>query len=384
MSSNFSEAVGLRSMHRRALLRGAAAAMIGTCLPGCAFRLGAGARSSSRLEAVAADAAMGKVPGLAVLEVVGARIAGESVWGVRDAGTGQAVSPGDLWHLGSNGKPITAALIARLVERRLLSWNDRLQDLLPNLRPWMRPEFRQSTLLELVTHRSGLATNGELPVIAGFYNDARPLSEQRLDYLKHALGQAPAGPRGAYHYSNTAFIAAGAAAEQATGLAFEKLIRKEIFEPLKMGSVGFGPTPIGQPRGHADGIALLPPRGDNPNMWAPAGGMHMSLPDWAKFAIDQMKGRRGEGRLLKTQAYAFLQTAPEGQLSAVDWGVQTRPYGPLLIHTGSNGAWYALTALAPDPLNAVIVATNADNPDAEAVTGRAFDRITASWAHEAG
>ena len=384
MSSNFPEAVGLRSMHRRALLEAAAAAMIGAWLSGCAFRPGA-ARPSSRLEAVAADAAaMGKVPGLAVLEVVSARVAGESVWGVRDAGTGHAVRPADVWHLGSNGKPITAALIARLVERGMLSWSDPLQDLLPNLRASMRAEFRHSTLHELVTHRSGLATNGELSIINGFYGDSRLLPEQRLDYLKHALGQAPAGPRGAYHYSNTAFIAAGAAAEQATGLAFEELIRKEIFEPLKMRSVGFGPTPIGQPRGHAGGIPLLPPRGDNPNMWAPAGGMHMSLPDWAKFAIDQMKGRRGEGKLLKTQAYAFLQTAPEGQLSAVDWGVQTRPYGPLLIHAGSNGTWYALTALAPDLLNAVIVATNADNPDAEAVTGRAFDRITASWAHKAG
>lgn len=375
-----------RAMHRRDLLSGAAAALISTSFTGCVSRPSpGGAQSSRRLEAVAADAAaIGKVPGLAILEVRSARVVGESVWGVREAGTGQATRAGDLWHLGSNGKPITAALVARLVQRGLLSWDDRLQDLLPNLVPSMRAEFRQATLLELVTHKSGLGTNGELSIIVGFYNDARSLTEQRLHYLRHALGEAPAGPRGTYHYSNSGFIAAGAVAERATGRPFEQLIRSEIFEPLKMGTVGFGPTPKGQPLGHVDGAPLVPPRGDNPRMWAPAGGMHMSLADWAKFAIDQMKGRRGAGRLLKTEGYAFLQTGAGGQSSAVDWGIETRPYGPLLIHAGSNGAWYAVTALAPDLLNAVIVATNADNADAEAVTGRAFDRITSSWAPNSG
>ena len=106
----------------------------------------------------------------------------------------------------------------------------------------------------------------------------------------------------------------------------------------------------------------------------------MSLGDWAKFAIDQMAGRRGGGRILQTEGYAFLQTAPEGQQSAVDWGVQDKPFGKLLMHAGSNGHWYALTALAPDMRNAVIVATNVDEQKANLVTDRLFERVTSSWA----
>lgn len=382
VSSNFHEGLDVGAVHRRALLTGAAAAMISTSLPGCVFRPGTGAaQSSSRLEAIAADAAaVGKVPGLAALEVRSGRVVGESVWGVREAGTGRAVRKGGLWHIGSNGKPITATLIARLVERGVLSWSDRLQDLLPNLLQSMRAELREATLLELVTHRSGLPTNGNISNIDRFDGDGRPRPEQRLDYLSKALMEAPAGPRGAYHYSNMAFIAAGAAAERATGRSFEQLMRTEIAEPLRMGGLGFGPTPHGEPLAHRDGRAVMPPEGDNPLMWAPAGGLHMSLGDWAKFAIDQMAGRRGGGRILKAEGYAFLQTAPEGHQSAVDWGVEDKPFGKLLMHAGSNGRWYALTALAPDLQNAVIVATNVDNTDAEAVAGRAFDRITSSWA----
>ena len=373
VSLNFHSGLDVEAVHRRVLLKGAAAAMISTSLQGCVFRPGTGAAlSASRLEAIAADAAaVGDVPGLAVLEVRSARIVGESVWGLREARTGLAVRRGGLWHIGSNAKPITATLVARLVERGVLSWRDRLGDLLPNLLQTMRAEFREATLLELLTHRSGLPTNGDIANITRFYGDPRPLPEQRLDYLRKALTEAPAGPRGGYHYSNMAFVAAGAAAERATGRSFEQLMRTEIAEPLGLGSLGFGSTRRGEPLGHRNGHPVTGPEGDNPLMWAPAGGLHMSLGDWAKFAIDQMTGRRGGGRLLKAESYAFLQRAPEGHQSAVDWGVQDKPFGKLLIHTGSNGLWYALTALAPDVQNAVIVATNVDNADAEAVAGRA-------------
>ena len=352
------------NMRRRELLSGAAAAIISTPLAGCVSPIKVPVAS---LQAVADEAAsVGKIPGLAILEVRSGRVVGERVCGVREAGTARAVQRGGLWHIGSNAKPITATLVARLVERGVLSWSDRLQDMLPNLLQAMHVSHRESTLLELVSHRSGLPTNGEISNITRFYGDGRPRPEQRLDYLAKALMQAPAGPRGAYHYSNMGFVAAGAAAERATGRSFEQLMRTEIAEPLRMGSLGFGSTRPGEPLGHANGRAVMPPEGDNPLMWAPAGGLHMSLGDWAKFAIDQMKGRRGRGRILRAGGYAMLQTAPEGQQSALDWGVQEKRFGKLLMHAGSNGKWYALTALAPDLENAVIVATNADNADAEA------------------
>lgn len=386
MRPDVDEGLDVKAVHRRSLIKVAAGAMISTSLTGCVLRPGAGpGQSFSRLEAIAADAAaVGKVPGLAVLEVRSARLVGESVWGVREAGTQRPVRKGGIWHIGSNGKPITATLIARLVERGVLSWSSRLQELLPSLLESMRAEFRESTLLELVTHRSGLPANGALSNITRFYGDGRALPEQRLDFLRQALMERPAGPRGAYYYSNMAFVAAGAAAEQATGRSFEQLISTEIAEPLRMGTLGFGPTTPGDPLGHRDGQAVTGLEGDNPLIWAPAGGLHMSLGDWAKFAIDQLVGRRGGGRLLPAGGYTFLQTAPEGHHSAVDWGVQDKLFGKLLMHAGSNGKWYALTALAPDVQNAVIVTTNADNADAEAVAGRAFERIISLWAARSG
>ncbi len=362
-----------------AILSAAVAIML--AVPACAhFARSSGIQPPSGLAtAITQATTLEGLPGMAVLEVRNGRVAWELVGGVREKGTQDRVRAGDLWHLGSNGKPMTATLIARLVERGELSWSDRLEELLPELAAVVHPGYREVTLLDLVSHRSGLAANTDASFVAAFDHDPRPLPEQRLAYLRRALNEAPAAPRGTYHYSNTGFVAAGAAAERATGGTFEDLLRREVFHPLRMKSADFGPTSRGQPLGHVDGVALTPPRGDNPLMWAPAGGMHMSLGDWAKFAVDQMKGRRGDGKLLQASAYRFLHTPLEGTGPAIDWGVEKKPYGPLLIHTGSNGAWYAITALAPDLLNAVVIATNEEAGGA-AASDRALEVITLRWA----
>lgn len=349
-------------------------------LVGCApLGRGSGPPPPSGLRTVITEATTrGGVPGMAVIEIRNGRIAWELVQGVREKGTQDRVRAGDLWHLGSNGKPMTATLIARLVERGALSWTDRLERLLPELAAVVHPGYREVTLLDLLSHRSGLAANTDASFVAAFDHDRRPLPEQRLAYLRRALSETPAAPRGTYQYSNTGFVAAGAAAERATGRTFEDLLRTELFQPLGMTSAGFGPTSRGQPLGHIDGVALTSPRGDNPLMWAPAGGMHMSLGDWAKFAIDQMKGPRGQGKLLQPASYRFLHTPRGATGPAVDWGVDNKPYGPLLIHTGSNGAWYAVTALAPDLLNAVAVATNSE-PEGAAASDQAVQLIISRW-----
>jgi CubicO group peptidase (beta-lactamase class C family) len=327
--------------------------------------------------------AEGGMPGVAVLEIRDGRIVAEAVRGVRAAGSPHAVRPGDVWHHGSNGKPITATLVAKLVERGRLSWDTPLRVLLPDLAFSMRPEFLEVTLFQLLSHRSGLASESDSAFIEGFHEDARPLAQQRIAYLKRALSEAPAVQPGAYHYSNTAFVVAAAASERVTGRSFEDLVRAEIFRPLGMRSAGFGPTRRGQPLGHENGKPLIGPRADNPLMWAPAGAIHMSLRDYGLFAIDQMLGERGKGRLLSAATYRLLHQAvpdPSGQRSnGLDWGLRMEPFGRHLMHAGSNGYWVAAVSLAPDVLNAAIIAANAEGENGEKAVGRAVRLVRSGW-----
>ena len=139
-------------------------------------------------------------------------------------------------------------------------------------------------------------------------------------------------------------------------------MRREVFEPLGMASVGFGVTHEGQPAGHVGGKPVSNPDDSNPTMFAPAGNMHMSMRDWARFCLDQLAGARGQGKLLKPASYQMLQSPVSSDSGGLGWGVQASlagRKGPVLVHAGSDGNWYALVALFPATGLGVLAAANA-------------------------
>ncbi|MGZ8370376.1 MAG: serine hydrolase domain-containing protein [Caulobacteraceae bacterium] len=317
-------------------------------------------------QGVLAKAMEGKaVPGMAALVIRDSKVAEQLQAGKRRVDRPDPVKAGDRWNLGSDGKAMTATMVARLVEKGKLRWDTPLAQLLPELAADMQPQYRDVTLLELMSHRAGLPENhDDLPYFYTFLNDKRPLPVQRLDYLRKAVADAPVGPaRGDKSYSNTGLILAAAVAERATGKPFEQLMREEVFGPLGMKSPTFAQAAgTSEPIGHVDGRVADQPRDSNPAMFMPAGGVRMSLSDWAMFCIDQMNGDRGQGRLLKPATYKMLHTGQGATNSGLGWGVATAPMGlkgPALTHAGSDGNWYALVVLFLDSRNGVLVVANA-------------------------
>jgi CubicO group peptidase (beta-lactamase class C family) len=303
-----------------------------------------------------------QTPAVTVLVMKDGKAIGSGVTGVRRNDAPDPARPDDVWLIGSDAKPMTAALIARLVDRGALSWNTPLSTLLPELAGGMRPEYRDVTLVQLLSHRAGLPhDDASTDFFMTFFKDTRPPAAQRLAYLAHALKDAPEGPVGVFNYSNTGFLLAAAAAEHATGLSYEALMRREVFAPLGMTSVGFGVTGEGQPQGHHGGkVATLEEA--NPPMFAPAGNLHLSMADWAKFCLDQMAGMHGGGKLLRPATYRMMETRLPGADTGLAWGVQDSVAGfegPVLTHAGSDGNWYALVALFPGTQSGLLIAANA-------------------------
>ncbi len=303
-------------------------------------------------------------PALAALEMRGGKVVGEGARGVRRNDRPGAVQPGDVWLIGSDAKPMTASLVARLVDRGLLSWTTPLDKMLPELAGTMRPEFRKVTLVQLLSHHAGLAHDTtDLKFVETFFHDQRPLPEQRFAYIAQTLKEAPESiPGTEFNYSNTGFLIAAVIAERAGAEPYETLIRHEIFEPLGMKSVGYGPTHDGQPQGHINGKpAHL--EDANPLMFAPAGNMSMSLRDWSAFCLDQMAGAHGQGKVLAASTYRLMQTPqPGGGSSGLGWGIQPSlagHKGPVLMHAGSDGTGFALVALFPEDESGILTASNA-------------------------
>ncbi|WP_304176135.1 serine hydrolase [Phenylobacterium aquaticum] len=320
------------------------------------------AETPGELQALLASAmAEGQVPAMGAVVIRDGKVEAVAVRGVRRADQPAAVRLDDRWIIGSTAKPQTVALIARLVDRGVLSWDAPLAKMLPDLASGMRPEYRTVTLVQLLSHHAGLPENlTDLSLFDGYFKDRRPLAAQRLDYIVRALAEAPAyAPGTDFGYSNTGFLIAALVAERATGKTYETLIRQEVFAPLGMTTAGFAATGPGQPMGHDKGAPVGP---SNPDMFAPAGNLHMSLGDWAKFNLDQLAGARGHGRLLSAASYRLMQSAQPNGTGGLDWGLQPAiagRQGPVMVHGGSDGFWFAYVVLFPGTGNGALVIDNA-------------------------
>ena len=278
-------------------------------------------------------------PGDGPLVIRDGKIEEQAQRGLRRSDASDRVRPSDVWHIGSDGKAMTATLIVRLVDRGVLAWTTPLEQMLPGLAGEMRPEYRTMTLVELLSHRAGLPHDVvDLAQIARIGAEHRPSSAERLEYVALALEDCPVNTPGtAYSYSNTGYLIAAVVAERATGESYEALMREQIFGPLRMASVGFGAPPVGEPQGHFDG---RPTTSANPEFIAPAGNMYLSLRDWAKFCIDQMEGANGRGTLLKPETYRLMQTPQPDSNYGFGWQALPKALdaqGPVLTHRGSDG-----------------------------------------------
>jgi D-alanyl-D-alanine carboxypeptidase len=289
------------------------------------------------------------------------------------------VAVDDLWHLGSCTKAMTATLVARITSRQdaTIRFETRLGELLDqDLRRRMDPGWQGVTLLMLLQNRGGAPGNVDSDLWASLWRDRGAPVEQRARLAREVLRAAPSHKPGTvYEYSNSGYTLVGHAIEHVEGKAFEQLLLDEVFAPLGITSAGFGAPGVrdvvDQPRGHREAeengsIRYTPvrpgPNADNPAAIAPAGRVHMSLADWARFVRLHLRGARGEAvdGFLPLDAFQTLHR-PALESYAAGWIVVERAWteGPVLTHSGSNTMWYAVVWIAPGTDAAFLAVCNA-------------------------
>jgi CubicO group peptidase (beta-lactamase class C family) len=314
------------------------------------------------------------VPGMAAAVVRNGEIVAVGVAGVRTRGKGDKIAKADRFHIGSDTKAMTAMLCGILVDEGKLKWNQTLGETFPELKKSMHPQYQSVTLEQLLTHRAGAPgdlTKGALWAKLWQYNGT-PTGARRL-LLQGVTSKPPeATPGEKYIYSNAGVAMAGYMAEKVTGKAWEDLMRDKVFRPLGMTTAGFGAPGTraknDQPRGHKpDGTPVEPgPGADNPVAIGPAGIVHLSIEDWARFAAANLPSARI--KLVKPKTLEKLHTpAPGKPPYAMGWMIaDNQPWagGPALTHAGSNTMWYAVAWLAPAKDFAVVIACNQANAEA--------------------
>ena len=317
-----------------------------------------------------------QLPGLIGAIVDENRVTAIGAVGVRKVGSPEKMTTSDLIHLGSDTKAMTATLIGRLFESHQLAPSDTLADVFPEFRATSNAEQAKATVAQLLEHTAGVPRNVEWAT----YNRIRAsLREQRRYVVRDVLAKAPENPPGTkYEYSNVGFVILGAILEEKTGQSWEDLIQQQLFKPLGMTTAGFGPpgTPgqVDQPWGHVlkDG-ELLPRQTDNPPLMDPAGRVHCSISDWAKFVNVYLDPPQPPVVILKPDTIRVLTTPGPVGTYAGGWINAQRSWGagPVLNHAGSNLMWYCDAWLAPKRHFAVLAATNVGHDEAIKATDEA-------------
>jgi CubicO group peptidase (beta-lactamase class C family) len=277
--------------------------------------------------------------------------------GVRKAGSDIPIGPNDLFHLGSCTKAMTAAMLATLVAEGKLDWDMKLIEAIPELKKSIHPDYSNITLWQLLTHRAGLPKN---PVNWGAH-PTKEIKARRIAIMKDNLSSPPAIKPGEFNYSNFGYMIAACMAEKVTGFSWETLMKLRLFDPLGMTSAGFGVPDkrqsIDQPWGHTgSGGNWQPSTSYDAEAIGPAGEIHCSIRDWAKFLSLFMSGKNP---VLDSTSINKLEQ-PVG-FYAGGWGIiEDRPWakGKVLTHNGSNAIWYATAIVATKINRAYMVVTN--------------------------
>ncbi|MFH1303983.1 MAG: serine hydrolase domain-containing protein [Planctomycetota bacterium] len=351
----------------------------------------------------------GNLPAVAAAVVERGVLTEYGAVGTRKMGADIPVTIHDKFHLGSDGKAMTATIAGMMIEAGKLKWDSTLGDVFPELKTSMAPGVEKVTLEQLLSHTSGMRADDEnlMKLLKDNFDVDGDLNDQRYQLLKESV-KLPlvAEPSKAWAYNNRGYTIAGAMIERVSGKPWDELIVERIFEPFELTTAGLGTQStlgkIDAPLGHVvqkDGKVksyMAGPNADNSMVLGPAGCLHLSILDLATWAgWNAGNGTRMPCNIVKPEMVEKIHTPvftikgenrpgtpPDGKY-AHGWGwvtVDWAPY-PLLYHGGSNGKNLAQIWIDKEKDIAIVVMTNIGGQQADdALRGIAKDLYEAAVA----
>src|SRR5690349_20954331 len=305
-----------------------------------------------------------KTPGVQVVVVRGDSVVYARGFGVADVETGAPMTPDLLAQVGSLTKPFTAALVLTLAATHALDLRAPIGRVVPGL----NEPLASLTPSQLLSQTAGLA---DREGSSGTSDETELLRSARE--LPAATAFLPPGL--SFSYSNLGFALAGLAAQEAARKPFADLVRERLLQPLGMMTATMRPAEAGahpEARGHkltdkGDSVVVVRPAADDTRIW-PAGYLHVSGREAARFVIALLNGGRVDGRQLLPLGVADSMLAAHVGLPGMPNGTRYG-YGMFLdTLRGYESAWHpgtltgfsTLLRMIPSRRVGVVVIANRD------------------------
>ncbi len=308
-----------------------------------------------------------QIPGLSIVIVKDDKIVYAKGFGVREAGKPGKVDADTIFAMGSTTKAFTAAALGMLVDEKKIAWDGAVHDYMPSFELNDPYVTRNATVRDLLSHRTGVVTNGGLWYGSGF--DRKEII-RRLRFQTESLGF-----RNQFQYQNEMFIAAGEIVPAVTGIGYDKFITSRIFEPLGMRRTNTSVTElkgmdnVATPHALSDGKMVPIPYRLIDNVGG-AGVINSSARDMAQWVRLQLGGGTFEGKqLIAPATLAEMHTGqivPRGGPGKIfkfseyglGWGVQEYRGQKIVQHSGGIDGMQSVIAMMPEKKLGVIVLTN--------------------------
>jgi serine-type D-Ala-D-Ala carboxypeptidase/endopeptidase len=273
-----------------------------------------------------------------------------------------AGSPGphSVFEIGSVGKTLTATLLVAMVDQGEVALQDPVGDYLPEHVRVPSRGGREITLLDLVTHTSGL------PRLADNHrpgNSDDPYAdfgiESMYDFLaNHQLRRAP-GER--YEYSNVGYGLLGHALARAGGMTFEELLRERVLTPLGMERTGIGHQRDleAMVRGHSRS-EVVPFWSGTDAMQGAGAALHSTAEDLLKYLEANVGAPRSNLERAMREAQAIqIPVDRSGVGRGFGWEIFVRRGEPPAVgHGGGTAGFQAQVVFMPERGIGTVLLTN--------------------------
>jgi CubicO group peptidase (beta-lactamase class C family) len=318
---------------------------------------------------VAEQLAAWEVPGCAVAAVHGGQVQLAGGWGLRDREAGLPVTPDTLFAIGSVTKAFTATTVGALVDEGLLEWDWPLRDYVPGVRLHDPIVSDRLTVVDLLSHRSGLPRHDLTWVGQPARSRADIVRSLRFLPLSRDLRQE-------FQYCNLGYVAAGYIVEALSGVAWEDFVRDRLLGPLGMGRSNLSVDEMLADGDHAaaysrrDGVIVPVPQRPLPAV-APAGAINSSAADMARWLLVQLAAGQLDGATVMSAGTAKRQLTPHMLMPGgeelpgltqfaygLGWSIGRYRDHKLAMHSGGIDGFTTHCMLLPDDGAGVVVLTN--------------------------
>lgn len=292
-----------------------------------------------------------------VIEPTGRRVVAYGAFGKDDE---RPLNGDTIFEIGSITKVFTALLLADMVERGEVAFDDPVSEYLPAEVKLPERGGQSITLEHLANHTSGLP---RLPENLFSEDPTNPYTDYSVDQMYEFLsGYELMRDIGAeYEYSNLGAGLLGHVLARRAGTNYESLVKARVCEPLGMRSTGITLSAEMKALLAAGHDSALEPvaNWDLPTL-AGAGALRSSVNDMLPFLAAHL----GYAKTPLASAIASL-LSPRGQTGkpnleiARAWHIETTHGAGIVLHDGGTGGYSSLVCFSPKSRVGVVVLSNA-------------------------